>query len=45
MCNHTTENYLFMTIGDNKPEDVACFPGSGTARIKATGKRVSISDV
>jgi hypothetical protein len=34
-----------MTIGDNKPDDIACFPESGKARIKASGKMVPIAQV
>ena len=45
LYNHTKENCLFMTIGDNKPDDIACFPESGKARIKASGKMVPISEV
>jgi len=45
LFNHTDENCVFMTIGDNKSDDIACFPKSGKARIKATGKTVPISEV
>jgi uncharacterized cupin superfamily protein len=45
LFNHTAENCVFMTIGDNKPEDIACFPNTGKARIRATGKVVPITDV
>lgn len=44
LFNHTDENCVFMTIGDNKPDDIACFPESGKARIRATGKMVPIAD-
>ena len=43
LFNHTKENCLFMTIGDNHPDDIACFPNTGKARIRATGKTVPIS--
>jgi len=45
VMNHTKENCVFMTIRDNKSEDIACFPNSGNARIRATGKMVPISEV
>ncbi len=45
LFNHTNENCVFMTIGDNKPDDIVCFPHSGKARIRATGKMVPIAEV
>jgi uncharacterized cupin superfamily protein len=45
LFNHTKERCVFMTIGDNKEDDIACFPKTGKARIKATGKIVPIGDV
>ncbi len=45
LFNHTEENCVFMTIGDNEADDIACFPDSGKARIRATGKMVPISEV
>jgi uncharacterized cupin superfamily protein len=45
LFNYTRDMCVFMTIGDNKPDDVACFPNSGKARIRATRKMVPISDV
>jgi hypothetical protein len=45
LFNHTKEKCLFMTIGDNHPDDIACFPNTGKARIRATGKTVPITDV
>lgn len=45
LYNHTKANCLFMTIGDNKPEDIAVFPRAGKARIRATGKTVPMSEV
>jgi uncharacterized cupin superfamily protein len=45
LYNHTSQNCVFMTIGDNRPDDIACFPNSGKARIRATGKMVPISAV
>jgi uncharacterized cupin superfamily protein len=45
LVNHTKENCVFMTIGDNQPDDVACFPNTGKARIRATGKTVLISEI
>jgi hypothetical protein len=45
LLNHTKQNCVFMTIGDNDPDDVAVFPNSGKARIRATGKTVPIAAV
>jgi uncharacterized cupin superfamily protein len=45
LFNHTKTKCVFMTIGDNKADDVTCFPQSGKARIKATGKMVPLSDI
>jgi uncharacterized cupin superfamily protein len=45
LYNHTDEKCLFMTIGDNHPDDIACFPNTGRARIRATGKTVPITAV
>jgi uncharacterized cupin superfamily protein len=45
LFNHTKEKCLFMTIGDNHSDDVACFPTTGKARIRASGKVVPISEV
>jgi uncharacterized cupin superfamily protein len=45
LFNHTEENCVFMTIGDNNPDDIACFPNSGKARIRASGKTVLITEV
>jgi uncharacterized cupin superfamily protein len=45
LVNHTRQNCVFMTIGDNKPDDIACFPDTGKARIRATGRMVPISEV
>jgi uncharacterized cupin superfamily protein len=45
LFNHTQEKCLFMTIGDSQPDDVACFPKTGKARIRATGKMVPIEEV
>jgi hypothetical protein len=44
LFKHTEENCVFMTR-DNKPDDIACFPDSGKARIRATGKMVPLTDV
>jgi uncharacterized cupin superfamily protein len=44
LVNHTSVNCVFMTIGDNHPDDIACFPKTGKARIRATGKMVPISE-
>jgi uncharacterized cupin superfamily protein len=43
LFNHTKEKCLFMTIGDNHPDEIVCFPNTGKARIRATGKSVAIS--
>jgi uncharacterized cupin superfamily protein len=45
LFNHTQEKCLFMTIGDNHADDVACFPDTGKARIRATGRTVPIDAV
>ena len=45
LYNHTKENCVFMTIGDNRTEDIAVFPKTGKARIRATGKVVPMSEV
>ncbi len=44
LFNHTKTKCLFMT-SDNHPEDIAVFPDTGKARLRATGKVVSISDL
>jgi uncharacterized cupin superfamily protein len=45
LFNHTKADCVFMTIGDSKPNDIACFPKSGNARLRASGKSVPISEV
>ena len=45
LFNYTQENCLFMTIGDNHPDEVVCFPNTGKARLRATGHSVPIEDV
>lgn len=45
LMNHTKQTCVFMTIGDNKSDDIACFPNTGKARIRATGKMVPIAEV
>ena len=45
LYNHTRANCLFMTIGDNDPDDIAVFPRTGKARIRAAGKVVPMSEV
>ena len=45
LFNHTRENCVFMTIGDHKADDIACFPKAGKARIRATGKMVPLSEI
>jgi uncharacterized cupin superfamily protein len=45
LFNHTKRKCVFMTIGDNHAEDIVCFPNTGKARIRATGKIVPLSDV
>ena len=45
LFNHTHEKCVFMTIGDNKADDVACFPNSGRAKVRATDKTVPLSEV
>lgn len=45
LLNHTTQDCVFLTIGDNHPDDIAVFPDLGKARIRATGKMIPIADV
>jgi uncharacterized cupin superfamily protein len=45
LYNHTKANCVFMTIGDHKPEDIACYPNLGKAMIRATRKMVPLTDV
>ena len=45
LYNHSSENCLFMTIGDNRADDIVVFPKTGKARIRATGKTVPIGEV
>jgi uncharacterized cupin superfamily protein len=45
LYNHTTSDCLFMTIGEHKPDEIVCFPRSGKARIRATGKSMPISEL
>jgi hypothetical protein len=45
LLNHTKQNCVFMTIGDNDPDDIAVFPNSGKARVRATGKVVPIAEL
>jgi uncharacterized cupin superfamily protein len=45
LYNHTQEKCVFMTIGDNRADDITCFPNTGKARIRATGKTVPIASV
>ena len=45
LFNHTRSKCLFMTIGDNHADDIACFPNTGKARIRATGRMVPLSDI
>lgn len=37
LFNHTEVNCTFITVGENKPNEVCYFPKSGTVRIRATG--------
>ena len=45
LYNHTREKCVFMTIGDSRPEDIACFPKTGKAKVRATGKTIPNSKV
>lgn len=45
LFNHTKADCVFMTIGDNKPDDIACFPKTGNAKLRISGKSVPISQV
>jgi uncharacterized cupin superfamily protein len=45
LLNHTKQNCVFLTIGDNHPDDIAVFPNSGKAHVRATGKMVPIAEV
>jgi uncharacterized cupin superfamily protein len=42
LFNHTNENCLFMTIGDNHADEVVCFPKTGKARVRATGETIPL---
>jgi uncharacterized cupin superfamily protein len=42
LLNHTKQDCVFLTIGDNHPDDIAVFPDLGKARIRATGKMIPI---
>ncbi|HEY2069291.1 MAG TPA: cupin domain-containing protein [Rhizomicrobium sp.] len=35
LFNHTSENCVFLTIGENKPDDVAVFPPNAAGKAKA----------
>jgi uncharacterized cupin superfamily protein len=45
LYNHTGENCVFRTIGNNRPEVIVCFPKTGRARVRITGTMVPISEV
>jgi uncharacterized cupin superfamily protein len=45
LFNHTQANCLFMTIGDNHPDETVCFPNTRKARLRATGQSVPIGSV
>jgi uncharacterized cupin superfamily protein len=45
LCNHTQEKCLFTTIGDNHTDDIACFPNTDKAFVRATGKTVPLSSL
>jgi hypothetical protein len=34
-----------MTIGDIKPNDIACFPNPARAQLRATGETVPLSEL
>jgi uncharacterized cupin superfamily protein len=44
LFNHTRVNCVFMTIGNQRAEDICCFPDTGNARCRASGKMVPIED-
>ena len=44
LYNHTKNACVFLTIGDNKPEDVAIYSNLGKAMIRATRKLVALPD-
>jgi uncharacterized cupin superfamily protein len=44
LYNHTRENCVFLTIGDNKPDDIAVFPKTGKAKVRARGKMIAIPE-
>jgi uncharacterized cupin superfamily protein len=43
LFNHTDADCTFITIGENKPNEVCYFPKSGTVRIRATGDMLKIA--
>lgn len=42
LYNHSDAACTFMTIGENKPNEVVYFPKRGTVRIRATGEVLKI---
>ena len=44
LFNHTETLCTFLTIGENKPDDVYFYPQTKTARIKKTGEVLTIPD-
>jgi uncharacterized cupin superfamily protein len=45
LYNHSADICVFMTIGEHRADEVVCFPRTGKARIRATGKSVSIASL
>jgi uncharacterized cupin superfamily protein len=45
LYNHSSEICVFMTIGEHKPDEIVCFPRTGKAKIRATGKAVPIASL
>jgi len=44
LYNHTGENCVFMTIGDNHADEIVVFPKTGKARVRATGRTIPIPE-
>jgi uncharacterized cupin superfamily protein len=45
LYNHTSADCVFMTIGEHKDDEIVCFPNSGKARVRATGKTLPIAEL
>jgi|GEM_PF-1080037 uncharacterized cupin superfamily protein len=38
LFNHTKRSCVFMTVGDNRPGDLVCYPRTRNARLRAAGR-------